>query len=59
VQKFDFSAHAGHSDLVRVAKESRAETVVLMHGDQRDALRQALEPTCRVVLPENGKLFSV
>jgi len=59
VQKFDFSAHAGHSDLVRVAKESRAETVVLMHGDQRDALRDALEPTCRVVLPENGKLFSV
>jgi len=59
VQKFDFSAHAGHSELVRVAKESRAETVVLMHGDQRDALRQALEPTCRVILPENGKQFSV
>jgi len=59
VQKFDFSAHAGHSDLVRVAKESRAETVVLMHGDQREALRDALEPTCRVILPENGKLFSV
>ncbi|HYA70939.1 MAG TPA: MBL fold metallo-hydrolase [Thermoplasmata archaeon] len=59
VQKFDFSAHAGHSDLVRVAKESRAETVVLMHGDQRDALKKALESTCRVVLPENGKIFSV
>jgi putative mRNA 3-end processing factor len=59
VQKFDFSAHAGHSDLVRFAQESRAETVVLMHGDQRDALREALEPTCRVVLPENGKQFSV
>jgi len=59
VQKFDFSAHAGHSDLARVARESRAETVVLMHGDHRDALREALEPTCRVVLPENGKLFNV
>jgi len=59
VQKFDFSAHAGHSDLVRVAKESRAETVVLMHGDQRDPLREALEATCNVVLPENGKLFAV
>jgi putative mRNA 3-end processing factor len=59
VEKFDFSAHAGHSDLVRVAKESRAETVVLMHGDQRDALRAALEPTCRVVLPENGKAFAL
>ena len=59
VMKFDFSAHAGHSDLVRLAKESRAETVVLMHGDQRDALRDALEPTCRVLLPENGKAFSL
>jgi len=59
VQKFDFSAHAGHSDLVRVAKETRAETVVLMHGDRRDALRDALEPMCHVVLPENGKMFSV
>ncbi|HTT44701.1 MAG TPA: MBL fold metallo-hydrolase [Thermoplasmata archaeon] len=59
VQKFDFSAHAGHSDLVRVARESRAETVVLMHGDQRDPLKEALEATCRVVLPENGKQFTV
>jgi len=59
VMKFDFSAHAGHSDLVRVAKESRAETVVLMHGDHRDPLREALETTCRVVLPENGKAFTV
>jgi len=59
VQKFDFSAHAGHSDLVRLAKESRAETVILMHGDQRDALREALEPSCRVILPENGKLFAI
>ena len=59
IMKFDFSAHAGHSDLVRVAKESRAETVVLMHGDQREALRDALEPTCRVILPENGKAFGI
>jgi putative mRNA 3-end processing factor len=59
IMKFDFSAHAGHSDLVRVAKESRAETVVLMHGDQREALRDALEPTCRVILPDNGKAFAV
>jgi putative mRNA 3-end processing factor len=59
IMKFDFSAHAGHSDLVRVAKESRASTVVLMHGDQREALRDALEPTCQVILPENGKAFAV
>jgi len=59
ILKFDFSAHAGHSDLVRVAKESRAETVVLMHGDHREALRDALEGSANVILPDNGKLFPV
>ena len=59
VQKFDFSAHAGHSDLVRLAKETRASTVVLMHGDHREALRETLEPFCEVVLPANGRPFSL
>ena len=59
VMKFDFSAHAGHSDLVRVAKESRAERVILMHGDHREALRDAIAPFADVVLPENGKAFAI
>jgi putative mRNA 3-end processing factor len=59
VMKFDFSAHAGHSDLVRVAKESRAGTVILMHGDHREALRDAILPTANVILPENGKPFQI
>lgn len=59
VGRFDFSAHAGHSELVRVAKESRAETVVLMHGDQREPLREALEGVAEVVLPENGRAFEI
>ncbi|MGP8016287.1 MAG: MBL fold metallo-hydrolase [Thermoplasmata archaeon] len=59
VLKFDFSAHAGHSDLVRLAQESRAKTVVLMHGDNRELLRDSLEPTCDVVLPTNGKPFTL
>ena len=59
VEKFDFSAHAGHSDLVRLATESRAKTVVLMHGDYREPLRDALEGIAEVVLPENGRPFTV
>jgi putative mRNA 3-end processing factor len=59
VQKFDFSAHAGHSDLVRLARDSRAKTVVLMHGDQRELLRDALQAFTDVLLPENGKAFSL
>ncbi len=59
VAKFDFSAHAGHTDLVRLAKETRAKTIVLMHGDQREALREALEPTAEVLLPANGRPFEL
>ena len=59
VLKFDFSAHAGHSELVRIVKESGARQVVLMHGDQRELLRDALAGSVDVILPENGKPFSV
>jgi putative mRNA 3-end processing factor len=59
VEKFDFSAHAGHSDLVRFAQATRAETIVLMHGDQREALQEALAPTANVILPSNGPSISV
>ena len=59
VEKFDFSAHAGHSDLVRLAKESQAQTVVLMHGDHREALRDALPSSIDVKLPENGRAFTL
>jgi putative mRNA 3-end processing factor len=59
IEKFDFSAHAGHSDLVRLVQETRAQTVVLMHGDHREALRDALPTSLNVVLPENGKAFTV
>jgi hypothetical protein len=30
-----------------------------MHGDHREALRDALESSCEVILPENGWAFSV
>jgi putative mRNA 3-end processing factor len=59
IEKFDFSAHAGHSDLVRFIESTRAETVVLMHGDHREALKEALPESLDVRVPENGKPFSV
>ncbi|HTZ62317.1 MAG TPA: MBL fold metallo-hydrolase [Thermoplasmata archaeon] len=59
IEKFDFSAHAGHSDLVRFIEESRAKTVILMHGDHREALRDALPSSLDVRLPENGKPFTI
>jgi putative mRNA 3-end processing factor len=59
VMKFDFSAHAGHSDLVNLVRTSKAETLVLMHGDQREQLADALRDEVKVILPENGQRFEL
>ena len=58
VDKFDFSAHAGHDDLVRFVEGCDPETVVLMHGDNREALAEALDGR-EVLLPREGEWFSV
>ncbi len=59
VQKFDFSAHAGHSDLLGLVRATQARTLVLMHGDQREKLKEALGHECDVLLPANGERFTV
>jgi putative mRNA 3-end processing factor len=59
VHKFDFSAHAGHSDLVELVRETDARTLVLMHGDQRELLAKAVDSECTVIMPENGHRFEV
>jgi putative mRNA 3-end processing factor len=59
VRKFDFSAHAGHSELVKFVRATKAENVVLMHGDHREELQRALENEVKVFLPENGPRFTI
>ncbi len=59
VLKFDFSAHAGHSDLVNLVRATGARTLVLMHGDQREKLSEALGHECEVLMPANGERFTV
>lgn len=60
VLKFDFSAHAGHSDLLKLVRSTHAKKLVLMHGDHREQLAEALRPEeCEVLLPENGQRFTV
>lgn len=55
VRKFDFSAHAGHQDLVKFAKDSGAKDIVLFHGDQPDALRDDLSKFANVFTPATGE----
>lgn len=57
-QKFDFSAHAGHDDLVRFVEACDPQRVVLMHGDNREILGEALEGR-EVVLPKEGQWYSL
>ncbi|MCI4355829.1 MAG: MBL fold metallo-hydrolase [Thermoplasmata archaeon] len=59
IEKFDFSAHAGHSDLVKLVEATRAKTVVLMHGDDRAKLAASLEGTVQVLMPQNGEKMTL
>jgi putative mRNA 3-end processing factor len=55
VEAFDFSSHAGHSELVGFAQATKASTVILMHGDRREELARSLREFAEVRLPENGE----
>lgn len=55
VQKFDFSAHAGHKDLVKFARDCGAKDIVLFHGDKPELLRPDLEEFATVHTPKTGE----
>jgi len=55
VKFFDFSAHAGHSELKDFVYASNPEDIVLMHGDNRELLARELEKDFTVHLPLTGE----
>jgi putative mRNA 3-end processing factor len=57
VEYFDFSAHAGHSDLVEFAKKCNPEKIVLFHSQDRTPLAEALADTAEVLTPMRGEQF--
>jgi putative mRNA 3-end processing factor len=60
VDDFDFSGHAGHSDLVEFAEGCRPETIVLCHSDEPELLVDELESVAeRVIAPHTGEVFTV
>lgn len=56
---FDLSAHAGHSELVRFARDTGAHTIVLMHGDNRETLAEDLSDFADVYLPRDGEVLKL
>ncbi|HID09272.1 TPA: MBL fold metallo-hydrolase [Candidatus Micrarchaeota archaeon] len=43
VERFDFSAHAGRSELFEIVRRVNPSHVVVVHGDEENALRLAEE----------------
>jgi putative mRNA 3-end processing factor len=60
VLKYDFSAHAGHNELLGFAKGCDPEKIVLCHGDHREVLAEDLRMAgFEVLLPKNGEKFTL
>ena len=57
---FDFSAHAGHSELLEFAEKCEPSTIVLMHGDKREALADDLRKRdFEVKTPAKEEIFKL
>ncbi len=54
IERYDFSAHAGHEELVEFAKGCDPEKIVLMHGDKREEVADDLSEF-DVYMPEEGE----
>jgi len=59
VQYFDFSAHAGHSELINFAKACNPEKIVLMHSDNREALVEPLKNVAEIYTPNTGEIVEL
>ena len=55
VHYFDFSAHAGHKQLVDFARKCSPEKIVLLHSDNREPLAEDLSDFAEVYTPKDGE----
>lgn len=56
---FDFSAHAGHSELIDFAQSCNPEKIVLMHSDNREALIDPLKEFAEVITPATNEIVNL
>ena len=57
VKFFDFSAHAGHKELLKFIQDCKPENVILCHGDNREIIANELQNDYNVILPENNEVI--
>lgn len=58
VQKYDFSAHADHSQIIEFVRRCDPSNVIIMHSDNRELLVPDLEKY-NVILPKTGEKFTL
>ncbi len=58
VKRYDFSAHAGHSELLEFARGCDPEDIVLMHGDSRELVAEDLSEF-NVHIPKEGEVLEL
>ena len=58
LQKYDFSAHADHSQIVDFVKACDPDNVIIMHSEAREAFLDDLSDY-NVILPQTGEEFKL
>ena len=58
LQKYDFSAHADHDQIVNFIRGCDPDNVIIMHSESREKFLPDLEDY-NVILPETGKEFEL
>jgi putative mRNA 3-end processing factor len=56
---YDFSAHAGHSQLIDFAKACNPKKIVLMHSDNREVLVEPLSQVAEVSTPSTFEVVEL
>ena len=59
LQKYDFSAHADHNQIVNFIRECDPDNVIIMHSESREAFLPDLEGDYKVFLPKTGEEFTL
>jgi putative mRNA 3-end processing factor len=58
VQKYDFSAHADHAQIVQFVKDCHPDNVIIMHSETRELFLDDLADY-NVMLPKSGETFTL
>jgi putative mRNA 3-end processing factor len=59
IQKYDFSAHADHEQILSFIRGCHPKNVILMHSETRELFEKDLRGDFNVILPELGKEFTL